>query len=44
MATSERFVEVFARVERIIEDRWQIPVRIRDVYRRWLAWFEEHLR
>ena len=20
------------------------PVRIRDVYRRWLAWFEEHLR
>ena len=27
----DRFAEVFDRVERLIEDRWGIPVRIRDV-------------
>jgi hypothetical protein len=29
--TDERFREVFNRLERHIEDRWEIPVRIRDV-------------
>ncbi|MBE7447613.1 MAG: hypothetical protein HS111_01595 [Kofleriaceae bacterium] len=29
--SAARFAEVFARVERLIEERWAIPVRIRDV-------------
>ena len=29
--TAERFHAVFARVERLIEDKWGIPVRVRDV-------------
>lgn len=31
MPTSQRFADVFDQLERIIEERWQIPVRIRDV-------------
>lgn len=31
MTTPERFAEVYARVERLVEDRWGVPVRLRDV-------------
>jgi len=30
-ATPERFARVFDQLERMIEERWEIPVRIRDV-------------
>jgi hypothetical protein len=31
MPTDERFLEVFNLLERVVEDRWGIPVRIKDV-------------